>query len=966
MNNKLSLSLIAILSLALTLLLAQPGLAGPLFNSPIPPPTQGEAIWCADIESSFTPGPGAGEMSFVATLTNTTYVTTPVAYPLNIPEGRVQVGVWQEQRRRQTNTGYLFGVPATDFLATAVISGTFPAPANGSPVRYYLRLWDEADGAWGRTGCELPPEVVNPPAAQPPPPQPLAPPHRGRQATYDPITFTWQPPDVADGVAPVLDYELEVTWGDGSTRSLTTTLTQTVVALPAAQDQMVGWRLRSRNSAGYGRWSDPAWDYGIDATAPALTPIIETHGVISGTWQNMVSSPVFTWAGSDPQFGSGLSGYWLDWTPTLPCAPAVFTTTTVYSTTATGVNYLCVQARDLAGNASPVRSFEFRYDAPGVSLDIAPDFVLARPGQTLDAVLTVTNESLAADVFTQTAGSGPWTLSGLPGTLALAGSGALTSSAVQSRALTLDIPADAADGDGYIVPITATGRTGNFAMESIVVTVSRPDALVVAGADDQTGRSGETLTYTLALTNGAAVPVTFDLSAGSTWPVSLPLSLTVAGQDVAHFEVSVSIPAGAAHGQANAAAITATNRAYPTFILQTTITGTASRSADDLTVTPPAQVGLPSQDVAYTVTLTNGSGVTDTFDLAATAAWPVSLADSVAVEGGAGVEVPVSVLVPGGVLSGTVHTATLSAASRANPAVQPGGVITTVVGRVDRLQIQLLPPARVLNVAAGEVATTTATVWYQNGSNYVDDLAASAALPSGWSGGVQSPQTFLLDPLAGRLGQVALTIPATAGSGAYQAPVTLQGLHAQSTAMLDVVVVREEAAQVADGVYLPLIVKAQSSPRPDLVGSFTFAGGAPVVTVENVGQAAAEDFWVDFYVDPAPAPDGANQPWDYLCSVPQDECQGIAWYVSTEIAPGGSLTLRLADAYPPNTRWSGVSGAHEFYVYVDSWNPTVSTGAVLESDEGNNRSYQVLLVSSVAAAGQVKFEPVAGRVRRGE
>jgi hypothetical protein len=123
---------------------------------------------------------------------------------------------------------------------------------------------------------------------------------------------------------------------------------------------------------------------------------------------------------------------------------------------------------------------------------------------------------------------------------------------------------------------------------------------------------------------------------------------------------------------------------------------------------------------------------------------------------------------------------------------------------------------------------------------------------------------------------------------------------------------------------------------------------------------------VDFYVDPSPPPNGTNQPWDYLCSVSQAQCQGIAWYVSSAIAPGSSVTLSLAEAYPANTRWSGVSGVHDFYVYVDSWNPTVAAGAVLEGDEGNNLSHQVLTISGALAAQQADFEPVAGRVRRGE
>jgi len=962
MSSKLSPALIAALAIALTLAIAQPGLAGPLFSSPIPPPDGGEAVWCADIETSFTPGPGAGEMSFVATLTNTTYVTTPLAYPLNMPDGRVQVGVWQQQRRRQTDTGYLFEVPATKFLATSIISGTFGAPVAGSPVRYYLKLWDETDGVWGRTGCEMPPEVVYPPASQPPPPQPETPANGSWRTNYDPVPFGWQPAVVTDSVPAVLDYELRTVWGDGTIQTVTTTLTATTVALPAAVDQPVVWQLRSRNSAGYGRWSEPVWDFGIDTTPPDLTPIVQTQGVLSGTWQNMVATPVFTWSGSDAPFGSGLAGYMVGWTQALPCTPETFTTTTVFSTTATGINYLCVQARDGAGNLSPMQSFEFRYDPPGVSVELTPTLAAVYPGEQVGVTLTMTNESLAADVFTQTSGSGPWTLSGVPAVLNMAGS------EVQSRALTLDIPVSAADSEVYIVPITAMGQTGNYAMDSIVAAVSRPDALVVQSAPDLVGRPGEVLTYSLAVTNGAVVPVTFDLSAVSAWPVTLPVSLTVAGLDMAEFEVSLPVPASAGHGENNDVVITATNRAYPAFSMQVTITGTASRAGDSLTASPPLQTALPAAIASYTLTLSSGSGASEIFDLTTEATWPVTLLGSVTAPGGAAVNVPVSVLVPGGVLSGTVHSATLKAVSRANPAVQMSSVITTVVGPRSRLQTTLLPPARVLRAAAGEVITTTATLWYQNDSNYVDDLAAAANLPPGWPGGLSTPTAFSLDPLAGRLGTLEVSVPATAASGAYQIPVTVQGTYDQVITTLDLVLVRQEAVGRSGGVYLPLILKGDTPSTADLIGSFTFVNGSPVVIVENIGQAAAGEFWVDFYVDPAPTPSGANQPWDYLCSVSPSQCQGIAWYVSSEVAPGGSMTLRLADAYPPNTRWSGVFGTHEFYLYVDSWNPGVSSGAVAEGDEGNNLSHQTLLINSgnLASQQQAEFEPVAGRVRRGE
>ena len=43
---------------------------------------------------------------------------------------------------------------------------------------------------------------------------------------------------------------------------------------------------------------------------------------------------------------------------------------------------------------------------------------------------------------------------------------------------------------------------------------------------------------------------------------------------------------------------------------------------------------------------------------------------------------------------------------------------------------------------------------------------------------------------------------------------------------------------------------------------------------------------------------------------------------------------------PEQTVWPGsfAAGTRDLYLYVDSWNPGAAVGAVLESDEDNNRS----------------------------
>jgi hypothetical protein len=110
--------------------------------------------------------------------------------------------------------------------------------------------------------------------------------------------------------------------------------------------------------------------------------------------------------------------------------------------------------------------------------------------------------------------------------------------------------------------------------------------------------------------------------------------------------------------------------------------------------------------------------------------------------------------------------------------------------------------------------------------------------------------------------------------------------------------------------------------------------------ITNQGSIAASPFWADFFINPSAPPERANTIWSDYCSL--DPCLGISWYVATGLEPGQSIKLTstygsYADGY---TVWPGyfVNGTTDLYLYVDSWNPGVPTGAVAESYEDNNRA----------------------------
>jgi len=183
-------------------------------------------------------------------------------------------------------------------------------------------------------------------------------------------------------------------------------------------------------------------------------------------------------------------------------------------------------------------------------------------------------------------------------------------------------------------------------------------------------------------------------------------------------------------------------------------------------------------------------------------------------------------------------------------------------------------------------------------------------------------------------------------------------------------------------IYLPLVMNNMAL-LPDLVASFSLnpanptAGQSVMVTVviTNQGSAGTGPFWADFYINPSVPPTGPNVPWNAVSSY------GIAWYVPASLGPGQSLTLTsISGGYcaPPtpggstpgaycdaNTIWPGAfaSGAKDLYLFVDSWNPTVATGAVTESDETNNRAERHF---PAPLAGAADFDVQTMDVRRPE
>ncbi|MCP4409515.1 MAG: hypothetical protein GY807_17545, partial [Gammaproteobacteria bacterium] len=160
-------------------------------------------------------------------------------------------------------------------------------------------------------------------------------------------------------------------------------------------------------------------------------------------------------------------------------------------------------------------------------------------------------------------------------------------------------------------------------------------------------------------------------------------------------------------------------------------------------------------------------------------------------------------------------------------------------------------------------------------------------------------------------------------------------------------------------IYLPLIIKGASTPKPDLiVESITATSNNVQVVLKNIGNApVSSSFWVDAYISPNPAPTHVNQIWPDVAS------QGLVWGIDAPIAAnGGTLTLNINDSYyyPDYSTFSTLALGTPIYVQVDSVSFEATYGGILETHEASGGTYNnINSTLSVLGSGDAP-QPAAG------
>jgi uncharacterized membrane protein len=226
----------------------------------------------------------------------------------------------------------------------------------------------------------------------------------------------------------------------------------------------------------------------------------------------------------------------------------------------------CTLATDQRGEARPanggcdIGAVEFDYGAPGVELEL-DSLIRAAPGEVVTHTFVLTNTGDEIDSFTLALSGYTW-----PTTLSDATSSPLNPGSTYTVTAIVNIPANPRAATAIIgsdtFTLTVVSRTDGSSTTAIGTTqATAATGVVLSGDQSSSGRSGETATYTVPVSNSGAFTDTIGLtSRGNAWPVELSSTdITLGAGKAGTVVITVTIPSTVALGSSDRVTITATS-----------------------------------------------------------------------------------------------------------------------------------------------------------------------------------------------------------------------------------------------------------------------------------------------------------------------------------------------------------------------------------------------------------------------
>jgi uncharacterized membrane protein len=249
------------------------------------------------------------------------------------------------------------------------------------------------------------------------------------------------------------------------------------------------------------------------------------------------------------------------------------------------------------------------------------------PGKTVTYALTVRNNGTVTDTFTLSTQGNAW-----PVQFSQSSIGPLAPGAQAQVTVSVQIPLNAADNstDTANIIVTSQGNTHKSDTQALITTANIIPGIQVSPASAvKTGKPGETVAYTLFITNTGNFTDTFTVVISSPWNVALlppaPVGPLAPGQGRT-VTAAVTIPSTATNYAENWASISFSSQSHPLTSAATTLQTIVSVIAGAATSPgSAAKSGLPGEIIAYSLSITNTGEYTDTYTVAINSPWAAML-----------------------------------------------------------------------------------------------------------------------------------------------------------------------------------------------------------------------------------------------------------------------------------------------------------------------------------------------------
>jgi carboxypeptidase T len=318
------------------------------------------------------------------------------------------------------------------------------------------------------------------------------------------------------------------------------------------------------------------------------------------------------------------------------------------------------------------------------------------------------------------------------------------------------------EGQHYILVhgLNDDGIWGPFTAVFLNITTPAYGVMLTPEAATAQDDPGQTVTYHMQVNNIGLNVDSYDITANSQWAYTAPSTIgPINPGEYATFDVTVTIPADAIHGESDTAVVTAISQYNPDITDSSTLTTTANYY--DLTFTPATAdaEGYPGSEVGYLLQLTNAGNTVDTFDILATGVWTITAPTTAGpLDPGMSADINVIVDLPPSATPGDFDISTIIATSQGDGTKSESSSLTTTAMQPGPF---VTPEA---DQGTGNPGTQVVYTLQLTNRNYLQDTF-TLSVEAGWD--VDYPLTVGPIPPDGSANvQVIVGIPEDADGGA--------------------------------------------------------------------------------------------------------------------------------------------------------------------------------------------------------